>query len=876
MSPQQSIAHYRIVSKLGEGGMGAVYRATDTKLNRDVAIKVLPEAFRDDSARMTRFEREAHVRASLNHPNIAAIYGIEQGAIVMELVPGEELKGPVPVDAAIGYAKQLAAALEAAHEKGIVHRDLKPANIKITPEGTLKVLDFGLAKATDESPVSATGSPTMSPTLSLEMTQAGVILGTAAYMSPEQARGKPVDKRADIWSFRVVLFEMLSGMMIFGGETMSDSLAAVLAEEPDWSTLPKATPPHVRRLLERCLRKDPHQRLRDIGEARIALDEPESAAPADATRPARRWMPWAIAGLAAIAVAAGLAAGLILLRPKPPARQAIRFPLEIPEGYDETVVPATPEFAPSPDGSQIAMVLRKKNGTNSIWVRPIGALAVHQLDGTEDADLPFWSPDGKFIGYFAQDQLKIAPAAGGPSRTLCTLPGKGQTPSSPSSNGDGGTWNTDGEIVFANRMDGPLLRIAAGGGAPVPAFPVQADPDTRFASPQFMPDGRHVLYLERRRNTAQNAIYVQELGSAARVLVLKNSLRAAWAPPGWLLFAHDAALYAQRMDPATFRLGGSALTVSESVLTSESGGRAAFEVGGGVLMYRPGNQSAASTLAWYSRDGKREGTIGAKLDYHGVRLSPDGHMAQLLIYSGRQPDIWVMDLGSGALTRMTAHGDVSDPLGKWSPDGARIAVNRYSPGALEVTVSSLQSRPVLDAGAPQDYSPDGSFLLAANRFTYTLTAWPVANPHPQTIHVFDAPVISFRFSPEGKYVAYISGESGASQVMVASYPSFSEKRQVSLSGGNSPIWRKDGKELFFLDPNRTVMSVEISTRGKIEAATPKPLFRLPDSPPTTTAFWPAPDGHRFLVIEQDRATGTPVRTVVVNWTADLRQGGTEQ
>jgi serine/threonine-protein kinase len=416
MAAPFTIAHYKITAKLGEGGMGAVYRATDTKLNRDVAIKVLPLAFAEDATRMARFEREALVLASLNHPNIASIYGIEQGAIVMELVEGADLAAPFPVGTAIAYARQIAARLEAAHEKGIIHRDLKPANIRVTPDGTVKLLDFGLAKAVGTAPAS---NATQSPTLSLAMTQAGMILGTAAYMAPEQARGQAVDKRADIWAFGVMLFEMLTGSQLFAGDTIPDVIAAVVTREPDWSTLPAGTPAHIRRLLERCLRKDPKLRLRDIGEARIALDELESAANDSHTSARRAWFPWTVTALALIG------AGGAWLRPKAedPGLVAVRFPVAYPTG---TTVPdgnAAAQSVPSPDGHHLAFIARNTTSSNSsLWVRPMGSHSTHRLDKTEGANFPFWSPDSQYIGFFTEDKLKRVAVSGGVVQTIFNWP----------------------------------------------------------------------------------------------------------------------------------------------------------------------------------------------------------------------------------------------------------------------------------------------------------------------------------------------------------------------------------------------------------------------------------------------------------------------
>jgi len=435
MSPQQSIAHYRIVAKLGEGGMGAVYRATDTRLNRDVAIKILPPAFAEDVARMARFEREAQVLASLNHPNIAAIYGVEQGAIVMELVEGADLAGPVPVDTAIDYARQIATGLEAAHEKGIVHRDLKPANIKVTPDGVIKLLDFGLAKATDES--ASTVNLTQSPTISMAMTQAGAILGTAAYMSPEQARGKPVDRRADIWAYGIILYELLTGRHPYGtGETVTDTLAAIVLKEPDLTALPAETPAHVRRLIERCLRKDPKMRLRDIGEARVLLGEAEPAAAAGAPSPIKRaWLPWTAAG---VGLALAALAGIAWMRSgtTDPGPGTIRFSVPLPPGTSFSSANSATEWVPSPDGRNLAMIV-SENGKSSLWVRPLAATAAHRLDKTEGATYPFWSPDGQSIGFFTNDKLKRIAVSGGDVSTLCAV--SARTPIG--SGGEGAAWS---------------------------------------------------------------------------------------------------------------------------------------------------------------------------------------------------------------------------------------------------------------------------------------------------------------------------------------------------------------------------------------------------------------------------------------------------
>src|SRR5450432_442913 len=490
LSPGDKLGPYEIVPPLGAGGMGEVYRARDSKLNREVAIKVLPSALSDDAQYMARFEREAQMLAAQNHPNIATVYGIEQGALVMELVEGADLKGPLPVDEAIAIARQIAAGLEAAHEKGIIHRDLKPANIKLTPAGVVKILDFGLAKSADTNSAASGSNPTISPTLSLAMTQAGMILGTAAYMSPEQARGKPVDKRADIWAFGVVLFEMLTGKMLFGGQTVSDSLAAVLTREPGFNALSKDTPPRVRRLLEHCLRKDPKLRLQAIGDARILLDESEPEAPASV----RRWIPWSVAGMLALAVLGAAGAWLgPMLRPKAadPGPGSVRFFLPLPPGTRGSLTAAAAQAVPSPDGRYLAFIaLDSSSGKESVWVRPLGATSAHRLDKTEGAGFPFWSPDSQSIGFFADEKLKRVAVSGGSVQTICDV----SKSATRGAGGEGGTWSQEGVIVFGGHRGTPLMRVPAVGGVPTAVTALEKD-ELWHGWPQFLPDGRHLMYF---------------------------------------------------------------------------------------------------------------------------------------------------------------------------------------------------------------------------------------------------------------------------------------------------------------------------------------------------------------------------------------------
>jgi eukaryotic-like serine/threonine-protein kinase len=869
MSPQSTIAHYRIVSKIGEGGMGEVYRATDTKLNRDVAIKILPESFAQDPDRMARFAREAQVLASLNHPNIAAIYGIEENAIVMELVEGEDVKGPLPLATALDYARQITLALEAAHERGIIHRDLKPANIKVTPEGVVKLLDFGLAKASESSAVS--GSPTISPTLSLTMTQAGVILGTAAYMSPEQARGKPVDRRADIWAFGVVLYEMLTGRVLFGGDTLTDTIASVVKAEPDWAALPVDTPPHVRWLLERCLRKDTRTRLQAIGDARMLMEEPPGAARDRAGEsPSPRWLRMIAT---AIVVASVTAATMWWFRAKPMNLVSARFDLTLPEGTGDSALVSAPQAVPSPDGRYLAFIAREaRTGKNYLWVRPLDSLSAQRLDRSEGANFPFWSPDGQFVAFFADQKLKKIAVSGGFAQTICDT-GEGS--------GDGGTWNQSDTIVFAPAANGPLMRVpATGGGRATPATTLDTNrTEVLHSWPQFLPDGRHFVYLARSVDSEKSGIYVQELGAPKGNLVLKSVTRATFAPPGYLLFARDATLFAQRLDPKDFHVQGDPVPVVEEITQNTENGLAAFAVSSnGVLAYRRG-AIRSRQLTWYDREGKRLGLVGEPGEYTMMRISPDEkHVALQRRRGAVGLDTWIMDLGSGILTRTTFDLKQTRFGPVWSPDSRRMVVSLEGGGLTEIAVASgaltvLSSEP--NTISANDWSPDGRFLLCANLPPTQISLLPLspagAGGERKMQMVLDTPYSKYglRFSPDGQWAAYTSDESGEFEVYVASFPSFSDKRRVSGSGGYYPFWRKDGKELFFTSRDRMVVAVEVKTGSKLEVGVPKPLFKISVS--GFAQFAVLGDGKRFLVNELTGQSAEGQITVVLNWAAEMKQ-----
>src|SRR5690242_16445143 len=548
---------YEILDLIGAGGMGEVYRARDTRLDRIVALKMSKDQFSE------RFEREARSVAALNHPNIAALYDVGPNYLVMEFVEGENLAGPLPLDTAVNYARQIAEAIEAAHEKGIVHRDLKPANIKVTPAGTIKVLDFGLAKALSEDPPS--GSMQDSPTLSMAMTRAGMILGTAAYMSPEQAKGKPADRRADIWAFGVVFYELLAGGQTFSGDTAAETLASVLKEAISFDRLPADTPQPVRSLLQRCLERDLRKRLQAIGEARIILEGPMEAQSGGTevprqteVRPTSR-TGWIAAGALAVALA-GLAAYTWWPRPVPVEIGAVRYTVAPPEGATLTSnAPNAMQVAVSPDGRYVAFVADESGKGRSLWVRALGSLTAQKLDRTDGAGFPFWSPDSQTIAFFADGKLKRIPVSGGSPLTICDAP-----------NPDGGTWNRDGVIVFAPETTGPLHRVLAAGGVSAPVTTLdKAQQETAHMFPQFLPDGQRFLYWAR---GGKGGIYVQSLGSSQRTFLLETPGRAEFAS-GFLLFLRDNTLLAQRLDLKNLRLDGEPVSVAEDVRSGGANGR---------------------------------------------------------------------------------------------------------------------------------------------------------------------------------------------------------------------------------------------------------------------------------------------------------------
>jgi Tol biopolymer transport system component len=846
MEPGTAIAHYRITAKLGEGGMGEVWRATDTKLNREVAIKILPAAFAHDADRTARFTREAQLLASMNHPNIAAIYGVEERALIMELVEGEMPRGPLPVDTALNYARQIVDALEYAHERGVIHRDLKPTNIKVTPDGRLKVLDFGLAKALSSD--SAAGNPESSPTLTMRATLAGVILGTAAYMSPEQARGQNVDRRADIWAFGAVLFEMLTGKQVFAaGDTVTDTIAAVITREPDWSALPADTPPHIGRLLARSLRKDPRIRLQAIGDARIALDEPDAgpeAAPVSLPpAPSRPGWLW-IAATAVFFLGVSVLS-FVHFRERPPETPVLRATLLPPEGATLEFVNGLGLPALSPDGRRIVFGSPSADGKNPLWVRPLDGLTAQPLAGTDGATFPFWSPDSRFIGFFADGKLKKIDASGGVAVSLADAP-----------RARGGSWGREGVILFAptgiTGSSNGLARVPASGGNAV------SMPKANGRIPFFLPDGRHFLYEKVHAEAVD--VYVGDLNSGGTDVDAKPVLHAntnAMYAQGCLLFIREGALMAQPFDPRRLVLSGEAVPIAEDVDTVlNTGTVGVFSVSeNGLAVFRRGSSRVRlRQIHAFDRTGNALGTVGDSDIYLDIALSPDG--ARLATNAvGRSAtnqvgrsrfgsDIWIFDLARGASARFTSD-PAADEYPVWSPNGARIvfASNRGSEyhDLYQKASSGGSPEELLFQSAedkiPSDWSPDGRFLLyealdIGGEFArLQIRILPMTGddrkprPYLQTeFHDYHA-----RFSPDGRWVAYDSNESGRREVYVRPFPDAKAgKWIVSTGGGVLPHWRRDGRELYYVE-GRKLMVVDVSADSRFKSGTPRVLFEIPDA-----------------------------------------------
>jgi serine/threonine protein kinase/Tol biopolymer transport system component len=888
----ETIGVYRIEGLLGAGGMGQVFRAKDTRLGRSVALKVLPDLLARDPERLSRFQREAQVLAALNNPHIGGIHGFEDSggihALVLELVEGptlaEVLRTPegkgrsLPPDEAIAIARQIVDALEVAHERGIVHRDLKPANIKLRTDGTVKVLDFGLARLVqtggDAPTVYDEPLGTSPPMTSPAMTMAGAILGTAAYMSPEQAKGRPADARSDIWAFGCVFYEMLTGTRPFVGEDVAETLAAMLRADPDWSALPPTTPLSIRRLLERCLQKDRRRRLAAIADARFHFDE---AAP-----PERVDVPPASGKLriAALAVASfALIAVIAYLLRHPADRFAAPGSVQFTVGAPANLSFGGPagggtgnaqQLAISPDGRTLVFVAGAA-GRYQLWLRPMGSLVSTPIPGTEDATFPFWSPDSREIAFFTDDKLKKVQITGGPPVTLCEVVA-----------GKGGSWSRDNVILFADSAKFTLRRISAQGGVPIDLERPEAD-ITGHRWPHFLPDGRHFLYTAVMGACCppiQPAVVrVAALDAPEAATTLLQAESSAFFSSGHVLFLRDQTLMAQPFDLALRQMQGIAFPVAERVSSEGSRYLSASASNEGTLVFGQGTVPNVQRMTWFNRTGDTVGVIGDPTTYHSLALSPDEKHVAVARASGGSADIdlWLFDAVTGNSTRLThAAGLEGSPV--WSPDGTRIAYQseRGKKSALRLINVDGSGDALLfessDAVSPTSWSRSGNFLA----FTRTSASgasdvWvlPMSGertPFPVLQSSFDETLGAV--SPDGHWIAFTSNENGQPRIFVRAFPKPGVTYPISPGAGRNPKWRGDGKELIYLS-QRGLMAVPIElTRDGITSGLPQPLFVIgaPVFGPTST-FDVTADGQRFFAnARRGQPTAEPL-TVVINWLA---------
>ena len=876
------LGSYEIVEPLGAGGMGEVYRAKDSKLKREVAIKVLPDAFSHDAERVSRFQREAEVLASLNHPHIAAIYDIvtfgDSRFLVLELVEGATLaeriaRGPIPLNEALSIARQITEALEAAHDKGVVHRDLKPANIKLTLDGHVKLLDFGLAKVREAEDATLSNSPTA-------MTQASrMILGTAAYMSPEQAKGKEADRSSDVWAFGCVLYEMLTGRAVFVGGTVGEILAEVFKADPDWSRLPVETPESIRRLLRRSLQKEEKLRLRDLRDARIDIDEVQIARQTDSVVlhkvPRRRervaWV-FAVVVLALITVVLITVVGIIWAFRPPLVPSEVRLDVTTPPTTDPT------SLAISADGQKIAFVATS-DGRPRLWLRSLDSVSARPIAGTDYASLPFWAPDNQSIGFFADGKLKRMDINGGSVQTVANAPC-----------GRGAAWNPEGAILFAPTPGTPIFKISATGGEPAPVTSVHTPQQVGHQIPQFLPDGHHFLYSVT-GGPEGRGIYIGQLGGSETKLLI-DADTAAYAASGQLLFVRQGTLFAQDFDPVRLEFSGNAVPVTENLrIQALSASRA------GPFVYRAdasGDGTPVSAVLprqrefiWFDRSGREIRKVGREFSGNQPSLSPDGSRVAVFRNLNGNTDIWLLETARGVFNRFTV--DAADEIFPvWSPDGARIAFssNRRTGQQnlyLKPTSGGETEELILETAQPKfatDWSPNGRLLLYFSAEQKTgFDIWALAidgdrKPFPIVQTNFDERLA--QFSPDGNWIAYESNESGRFEIYVrpfaGSQSKAGSKLPISTNGGSQVRWRRDGKELFYIALDGRLMSVPIhfaSNSKALEPGVPVPLFaaRLNASQVFPRCeYVVSQDGQRFLINVEETSTA-PI-TVILNWKAN--------
>jgi Tol biopolymer transport system component/predicted Ser/Thr protein kinase len=908
LAPGTSLGPYKILALLGAGGMGEVYRAQDSRLGREVAIKILPALFARDDDRRGRFEREARILASLSHPNIATLHGLQEfdnrSLLEMELVPGEDLaerlrRGPMTLADGLPVFKQVAQALEAAHDHGIIHRDLKPANVKLTPDGRVKVLDFGLAKAFESE--SSETQRSQSPTY-VTMSHPGMILGTAAYMSPEQVRGKVLDRRTDIWSFGCMLYEALAGRPPFAGDTVTEILATILKEDADWSALPPIPSP-IERVLRRCLRKDPQARLRDIADARVEIEDAlgESSPALIQPRPAERarsgWRAWIVgAAVISVLVLGAVATWLVGIRGASRPQQMARFVIPLqPDQRLESALAAP--LAIAPDGRTLVYVAVQPAGRTQLFLRGLDQFDATALPGTEGGSAPFFSADGRWVGFYGNSGLQKVSLAGGPALKICDAPAVWSA-----------TWTPDDTIIFATtlRPDG-LWQVSAAGGTPEPLTKPDAQKgELQHAYPQVLSDGTRVLLSIVGEQDWRLAILslktreLQRIGQGG-----PTGVGARFVSTGHVIYAQAGGLLAVPFSASSGQITGAPIPMLERIDMARSGSANFAVSANGSLAYLPGRASLPSrTLLLVDRDGRATSLSDVRAPYSHPRFSRDGTRLAVAIDSEAGSDVWIYDLRRGTRTRLTGGGSNGFP--EWSADGAQVTFQsarsgpsaslfstpRDGSGVPQPLISGLSSPdnsawtrgtagllpgsvPTLTGANPHfpmSWSPDGGVLAFderkpnAERDIWTLV--PGSSPSPFLLTPFDehSPV----FSPDGRWLAYVSDESGRAEVYVQPYPGPGGKWPISSDGGTDPAWSPDGGELFYRHGDGLV-SVPIQVKSEFQAGRPKPLFESRyEAQDGARNYDVAPDGHHFVVVRADNATQPTEFRMVINWFEELR------
>ena len=886
LAPGTSLGHYDVTSLLGEGGMGQVWQATDTQLNRQVALKILPDAFADDPDRLARFTREAQILASLNHPNIAAIHGIEEAegtrALVLELVEGPTLadriaQGPLPLDEALPIAQQIAEALEAAHEAGVIHRDLKPANIKVKDDGTVKVLDFGLAKALEPAP---DVDPSQSPTLTAAATQVGVIMGTAAYMSPEQARGKVVDRRADVWAFGAVLYEMLTGGRAFAGGDVSETLAQVIMKEVDWTTLPATTPTSLRQLLQRCLERDPRQRLRDIGEARISVAGSGTVSAslvteAPSAAQLRVWQqPVAVASAILIAVSVTGFATWWMTRPALPPVMVERFSIALGPGQAFGGTTGRRLVSLSPDGAQLVY-----QANDQLFLRHLDQLEASPIPETAGAWEPFISPDGQWIGFWADGQIKKVGISGGAAVPLCEagLPW-------------GISWAEDDSILFGQNPQG-ILRVSADGGTA--EVIIEAAEGELARGPQMLPGGEWVLFTLRPAGVtdwSDAQIVAESLLSGERTVVIEGGYDARFLPTGHLVYALDGTLLAAPFDVPTRQVRGGSVPLVDGVAHQSFIGTSHFAVSrSGSLAYVPDlalSELGPGSLHWVDRQGRMLSEVGPPNVFGYPRLAPDGLRVTAAlsgdgVWGANSTDVWVLALEGGGDQRLTEDGISS--RSSWTPNGSSVTFSTSAPGREglfeQLADLSVESALLVRSAraAPGDWSPDGNTLVYQ---ALSLPALQDADLWIWSRGGEPAPFLATEFSeraprlsPGGQWVAYVSDQAGDDRVYVQPFPTGGPVVPISAGTGTEPVWARDGRTLFYRNGTQ-MFEVEVTAEPNLTASAPRLLF---DERYATDPFQGGSqnydvsvDGERFLMVSRSNTTDASI-TLVQNWFEELTE-----